>query len=161
MRPDKQLTDHFSLYELTRTDHAEFQEQNRDVTAAQMIKLEVLAHLLEKAREILDAPIIINGAYRCPALNVAVGSSPGSQHLLCEAVDFHVKEIELEQAFRKLWQASKDGLFQFGQLIYEKDDKSEWLHMSLGAPYREADKTGQVLTMNDGKFNLVERIEYA
>lgn len=161
MLEDKQLTDHFSLYELTRTDHKAYQDQNRDLTPAQVLKLEALARMLEVARDIMDVPIIINGAYRCPALNAAVGSSSASQHLLCEAVDFHVKDLALEQAFRKLWQASKEGRLKFGQLIFEQDDKSAWLHMSLGAPYRSPDKNGEVLTMNDGKFNLVERIEYA
>jgi len=88
MIADQKLTPNFTLYELTRTDRLDFVEKNREVTEDQIKKLAEMARLLEHIRFILDCPIIVHSAYRCPELNDAIGSSEKSQHLRCEATDF-------------------------------------------------------------------------
>ena len=164
MIEDRQLSEHFRLYELTRTDHAQFQEMNRDVDEDQIEKLIWVASLLEIFREILDVPLVIASGYRCPALNRAVGSSSRSQHLLCEAADFVPMGMEVEKAFRTLRMASKMGKFKSGQLIYEKAARGytgqtvEWIHASLGYPFRPLERSGQILTMADGQYNLIETV---
>lgn len=161
MIENRQLTDNFSLYELTKTIHYDLQNQNREITDAQAYKLFKVAELHEALRFVLNVPLIISSGYRCPELNARVGSTPRSQHLLCEAADSIPKGIPVDEAFHKLRNAAKANKFQFGQLIYEKSEREglkEWLHASLGFPYRKQERCGQILTMVDGVYTLIETI---
>lgn len=161
---DRKLSEHFSVYELTATSFADLQAQNRDLNGLQLDKLSQLAELLETVRLILEVPIIISSAYRCFPLNMKVGGSQTSQHMRSEAADFIPKGMDLPLAFSLLRKAAKEGNIQFGQLIYEKQDRpygKEWLHISLGYPYRDKSLSGQVMTNNDGKYHMVEEIKVA
>ncbi len=164
MIEDRQLSEHFRLYQLTRTDHAQYQEWNREVNEDQIEKLIWVASLWEIVINILDCPVVLTSGYRCQVLNRAVGSTDRSQHMLCEAADGVPVGIPVEKAFRFLLMAAKLGKFQFGQLIYEKADRGytgktvEWIHLSLGYPFRPLERSGQILTMADGKYNLIETI---
>jgi len=168
MNVDRQLTSHFKLLELVVTDHKEFQAKNQDITQAQLEKLTHVAELEELVRTELGCGLYNHSAYRCPELNKAVGSSDRSQHLLCEAVDFsrfghEYTEETLEKDFRTLIAAAKAGRIHFGQLIKEsvkryiegKVHVAMWLHISLGAPWRPAERCGQCLVMKDGVYTSV------
>lgn len=158
---DCQLSPNFKLYELTRTDHTEFQDQNRQLTGGQIEKLRALADFLELVRGILGVPLIVHSGYRNLALNRRIGSKDTSQHVLCQAADMVPKGMDLQEAFRAIRQAAKDGKIAFGQLIWEKADRTygpEWIHVSQGAPYRDASRCGQVLSMVDGVYDLIETI---
>src|SRR5262245_56488430 len=100
MIDDRKLSDHFTLYDLTKTSHAQFQDENRDLNPLQIMKLGQVADLLEHVMFVLDTPLTITSGYRCPDLNKAVGSSERSQHLLCEAADFVPGKLDLGTAFR-------------------------------------------------------------
>lgn len=156
MVDERQLTEHFSLYELTKTTRDEFQEKNRDVSEAQIAKLTELARLLEHVRFVLGVPITVSSGYRCTELNAAVGSTDRSQHLLCEAADIVPGNLELEPSFRRLWEDVKNNGTNVGQLIWEKAQRSygvtEWLHISLGTPYRDDSRCKQILIMENGKY---------
>lgn len=162
MIEDQKLSENFTLYELTNSSHVDLLERNRIVTEEQISKLKEVATMLEICRLILGVPLRISSGYRCPDLNRAVGSTEKSQHLLCEAADFVPKGIDLSSAFKLLRCACKEGKLPFGQLIFEKAERNyssvEWLHISLGQPYRSVEKCGQILTMTDGKFHLIETI---
>lgn len=155
---DQQLTEHFTLFELTKTNFDRFQEENRNLSPFQIGKLTVLAKLLEHVRFILGEPLIIHSGYRCPKLNAAEHSTPASQHLLCEAADFVVQQ-DLGNAFRLLWRDIKDKGTNVGQLIHETTQRSfgtsSWIHISLGSPYRDPARCKQILRMNDGRFELL------
>lgn len=164
MIEDRKLSDHFTLYELTKTTvSGGFQEMNRNLSQGDVVKLEHLALLLENIRLAVDAPLVIHSGYRCPDLNAYLGSSENSQHVKCEAADFSVKGMETEVAFRLILSALRQHRFSVGQLIFEKAERSygtaEWIHVGLGRPYREDAKTGQILTMVDGKYTLLETIK--
>ena len=47
-----------------------------------------LVEKLQKLRNLLDNPIYINSAYRCPERNKQVGGAENSQHKKGKAVDF-------------------------------------------------------------------------
>lgn len=164
MVDDQKLTEHFSLYDLTQTTHFQFQEMNRQITDDQIVKLKNVAELAELLWLILGVPLIASSGYRCPALNQFVGSTPRSQHLLCEALDSVPKGMSVEDAFKKLRQAAKEGKFSFGQLIYEKAARGytggvvEWIHISLGKPYRDVSRCGEILTMNDGNYQMIDTV---
>lgn len=162
MIENKQLTTHFDIYTLTKTSHVALQDQNRMLSEDQAKKLGRVAELLEEVQIILEVPLVVTSGYRCPELNMKLGSSLRSQHLLCEAADSIPKGLPVDEAFRKLRHAIKDGKVKMGQLIWEKtggrEGSVEWLHISLGYPYREKYRCGQILTMVDGKYTLIETV---
>lgn len=152
---DQNLTDHFTLFDLTKTNRERFQEQNRDLSPIQIQKLTSLAKLLEHVRFILMVPILIQSGYRCLELNNAVGSTERSQHLLCEAADFVPQGYDLPEAFRALRKDMKNGT-NVGQLIFETAMReygpTSWIHISLGTPYRDQARCQQVLRMENGSY---------
>lgn len=166
MIPDAKLSEHFSLYDLTRTDRAELQEENRNVTPGEVEKLRAVANLLEACREVLGCDLEVHSARRSPRLNRLVGGSDRSQHLKCEAADFSPKGPDTEEAVVDAWQkivkASRDGKLAFGQIIVENQaryqGRSFWVHISLGAPYRDVAKCGEVLCMKDGTYTLISKV---
>lgn len=159
---DRNLTEHFTLYELTKTNFPDLVRENRDVSPAEFDKLIQVAELLEKIRSMLSLPIVVHSGRRCLKLNERLGSSVKSQHIRCEAVDFSVTGMPNTEVFAKIQTAALNGKIKFGQLIHERAKRSygvaDWLHISLGAPFREKEKSGQVLTMRNGVYELVRTI---
>jgi hypothetical protein len=164
---DRQLSPHFSLFQLTRTDHADLQEENRNVTQEEELKLGHLANLLEVARGKLGCDLDIHSGRRFLLLNQRVGSGPRSQHLKCEAVDFSPQGPDSEESVTAAWQrlatAAREGGIKFGQLILEgqgqgREHKKWWVHLSLGAPFRAKERCGEVLTIIDGKTTLISTV---
>jgi zinc D-Ala-D-Ala carboxypeptidase len=159
------LTTNFVLGEFLLTDHLEFQALNQQVSSDQIGKLHQVALLEELVRTELGCMLHNHSGYRCPGLNTAVGSSDRSQHLLCEAVDFdrygfsYTAET-LKTDFDKIAAAARAGRLKFGQLIMESAKRytntgttvSMWLHISLGAPWRPAERCGQLLSMVNGVY---------
>lgn len=167
MTNDRHLTANFTFHQLTRTDHADLQEANRRVTPEEELKLVVLAELLEKCREAVGVELDVHSGRRSPALNKRVGSSDKSQHLRCEAADFSPAgpdtEASVVDAWQKVASAARAGMLKFGQLIVESaagrdGGRKIWIHVSLGAPYRDPARCGEVLEMKDGKFVMISRI---
>ena len=126
-----QLTDHFSLEELTVTDTGLDNTPNAEEEA----RLSTLATFMEKVRTILgNHPITVNSAFRSEAVNEAVGGVPDSAHRLAYACDFTCPGFgpPLDIAER-LDQAQKSGAIDFDQLIYEVT----WVHISRDPQLRE------------------------
>lgn len=157
------LTDNFTLEELAITSNSALKEENLRLAQNYLGTLRSVAELLERVRAYLGAPIIVHSGYRCPALNGAtVGSSKVSQHMKGEAVDWScpAKFDLTDKGNRSLFDAVKDFLtsrdLRFGQLIDEGAERPYgnvvWMHLSLGAPWREAAKCGQLLRMRAGKY---------
>lgn len=164
---DRRLSDNFTLNQLTRTDHVDLQEENRHVTAEEELKLEVLAALLEKCREVLGCELDVHSGRRYLELNKRVGGSERSQHLKCEAADFSPAGPDSESTVTDAWQkiatASRAGRLKFGQLIVESaagrdGGRSVWVHISLGEPFRDKARCGEVLSMKDGKYTMISKI---
>jgi hypothetical protein len=113
------LSPHFTLAELTFTDHRQFDNTPNQIEIA---NLQRLAVLLEQARTLLGAPIMINSAYRSKAVNDAVGSKDSSQHRLGCAADFRVPGMTPDQIVKALINLPYD------QIIREFD---RWTHISV------------------------------
>ena len=170
-KTDIQLTKFFSLYQLTRTDHSELQEANRDLTDQQIQKLTLVAELLEIIRDIIGMPIFVDDAYRCAKLNVVDHGVSNSQHALCEAADIVPLDVnnkavrainDLYPIFKKIWDAAKAGKFKHGQAIFEeKSDGTSWIHLSVGMPYRDASKCGEIMILRSGSYELLDQIKYS
>jgi uncharacterized protein YcbK (DUF882 family) len=135
------LTAHFTLEELTHTDHREFDNTPNE---AELENLKRLAAFLEEVKTVLGGrPIMVNSAFRSKQVNDAVGSKDSSQHRIGCAVDIRVPELTPDQVVKAIM-ASGLG---YDQVIREFD---RWTHVSIPntpttAPRKQAliiDKTG-------------------
>ena len=140
------LTEHFSFEELTRTGQSALQDANRREARDYIDKLKLVAEMLEVIRAKFGA-VRVNSGFRGPAVNAAVGGSATSQHSKGEAADIVCPSTTVDELHR--WIVVESGL-KFGQCILEKPAGSAWVHISLGAPYRDPTKCGQSLAF-DGK----------
>jgi len=114
------LSEHFSLEELTFTNHREFDNTPAQV---QIDNLTRLAEFLETVRTLLGKPIMIDSAFRSPEVNQAVGSSSVSQHLRGCAADIRVPEMTPDEVVKVIYDAG----LPYDQLILELG----WTHISI------------------------------
>lgn len=116
------LSPHFTLAELTVTDHREF---DNTPNAAEIANLTRLAQFLELVKAKLDGkPIMVNSAFRSKQVNDAVGSKDTSQHRLGCAADIRVPGMTPDQVVRAVM---SHGLY-YDQIIREFDS---WTHISI------------------------------
>ena len=135
------LSEHFTLEELTHTDHRELENIPNETELANIKRL---AEFLETVKSVLgDKPIMVNSAFRSKAVNDAVGSKDTSQHRVGCAADIRVPAMTPDQVVRAVI-ASNLG---YDQVIREFD---RWTHISVpndpnGKPRKQAliiDKAG-------------------
>ena len=135
------LTEHFTLEELTVTSHREFDNTPND---AEIENLTRLAEFLEQVKIVLgDKPVMINSAFRSKQVNDSVGSKDTSQHRLGCAADIRVPGMTPDQVIQTIMQSD----IQYDQIIREFDS---WTHISIpntigNVPRKQAliiDKTG-------------------
>jgi uncharacterized protein YcbK (DUF882 family) len=116
------LSPHFSLKELTYTDHREYDNTPPPAALANLYRLAVL---LERVKVVLGGkPVVVNSGYRSKAVNDAVGSKDSSQHRTGCAADIRVPGMTPDQVVRAILAA---GLV-FDQVIKEFD---RWVHISV------------------------------
>ena len=114
------MTPHFTLAELTVTDHREF---DNTPNATEIANLQRLAEFLELVKTTLGGkPIMVNSAFRSKQVNDAVGSKDTSQHRLGCAADIRVPGMTPDQVVKALIDLPYD------QIIREFD---RWTHISV------------------------------
>lgn len=135
------LSPHFTLDELTHTDHRDLDNTPNE---QEIENLKRLAAFLEEVKTVLGGkPIMVNSAFRSKAVNDAVGSKDTSQHRVGCAADIRVPGMTPDEVVKTVI-ASKIG---YDQVIREFD---RWTHISVpnsptGEPRRQAliiDKAG-------------------
>ena len=124
------LTEHFTLAELTTTSHRQFDNTPNETELANLQKL---AEFLEQVKELLDGkPIMVNSAFRSKQVNDSVGSKDTSQHRTGSAADIRVPGMSPDAVVRAL--VASD--LAFDQVIREFD---AWTHISISpTPRRQA-----------------------
>ena len=123
------LSTHFSLEELTITDHREYSNEPNESERQNLVRL---ANFLEQVKFVLgNVPIMVNSAYRSAQVNAAVGSKETSQHRLGCAADLRVPGMTPDQVV----QAVIGSQLEFDQCIREFD---RWTHLSV--PSHEGEK---------------------
>ena len=134
-----QLSEHFTLEELTVTNHRSL---DNIPDPAALVNLKRLAEFLELVKDRLGGrPIMINSAYRSKAVNDACGSRDTSQHRLGCAADIRVPGMTPDAVVRAVMTSG----LAYDQIIREFD---AWTHISIpntGAPRKMAliiDKAG-------------------
>jgi len=135
------LTEHFTLEELTATSHRQFDNTPNDSELANLLRL---AEFLEQVKTALDGkPIMINSGFRSKQVNDSVGSKDTSQHRIGCAADLRVPGMAPDAVVKAVVAAG----LPFDQIIREFDS---WTHISVtntpdGTPRRQAliiDKAG-------------------
>jgi hypothetical protein len=135
------LTEHFTLEELTHTDHREFDNIPNE---NELENLRRLAAFLEEVKQALGGkPIMVNSGFRSKQVNDAVGSKDTSQHRIGCAVDIRVPQLTPDEVVKTI---ISSGL-PYDQVIREFD---RWTHVSIPneptrAPRKQAliiDKAG-------------------
>ena len=116
------LSPHFTLDELTHTDHREL---DNSPTQDEISNLQRLANFLEEVKTVLGGkPIMVNSAFRSKQVNDAVGSKDTSQHRIGCAADIRVPAMTPDEVVRAVI-ASGIG---YDQIIREFD---RWTHISV------------------------------
>ena len=141
-----QLSQNFTLDELTHTDHRELDNTPNDI---EINNLKRLAEFLEQVKTVLgDKPVMVNSAFRSKAVNDAVGSKDSSQHRVGCAADIRIPGMTPDVVVKAII-ASDIG---YDQIIREfaSPTGGGWTHVSvptepMGKPRKQAliiDKQG-------------------
>ena len=136
-----QISEHFSLAELTRSQTAQRKGIGNMPTPEHVQNLELLCkEVLEPLRKLYGKPIRISSGYRSAALNKLVGGSAASHHCSGMAVDIdqgsakeNMRIFNLLKAYGTFTQL----IFEFGTLEAGPD----WVHVS----YEQEDLKRQTL----------------
>ncbi len=116
------LSPHFTLEELTHTDHRQFDNTPNVEEETNLVRL---AALLEQVKQAVGGkPVMVNSAFRSKAVNDAVGSKDTSQHRLGCAADIRVPGMKP----REVVEACIAAKVPFDQIILEFD---AWTHISV------------------------------
>jgi len=135
------LSTHFTLEELTHTDHREYENTPNET---ELENLKRLAAFLEDVKAALGGkPVMVNSAFRSKQVNDAVGSKDSCQHRIGCAVDIRVPGLTPDEVVRTVIAAG----LPYDQIIREFD---RWTHISVpsvagAAPRKQAliiDKAG-------------------
>jgi len=132
-----QLTNHFTLDELTHTDHREFTNEPNETEKANLMRL---AEFLEFVKQLLgNSPIMVNSAFRSKEVNDAVGSKDTSQHRVGCAADIRVPNMTPDQVTKAIIGSN----LEFDQVIREFD---RWTHVSIpNNPYDKPRKMALII----------------
>jgi len=116
------LTEHFTLEELTTTDHRQFDNTPNETERENLVRLAGLLELVKVA--IGGKPVMVNSAFRSKAVNDAVGSKDTSQHRIGCAADIRVPGMAPDAVVKAVIAAK----LPFDQIIREFD---RWTHISV------------------------------
>ena len=121
-----QLTPHFSLNELTRSDTAKRLDIRNEPNDVQIANLHTLAEGLEQVRTKLNSnPIWVTSGFRSMDLNRVIKSKDTSYHTYGLASDFTCPGYgDVPQVMRTLANSS----IEFDQLILEH---GSWIHIAF------------------------------
>jgi hypothetical protein len=116
------LTPHFTLEELTHTDHRQYDNTPNE---QELENIQRLAEFLEQVKSALGGrPVMVNSAFRSKQVNDAVGSKDTSQHRSGCAVDIRVPQLTPDEVVKAIVAAG----LPYDQLIREFD---RWTHVSI------------------------------
>ena len=116
------LSEHFTLDELTHTDHRQFDNVPNESELANLTRLAAFLETVKSA--VGGKPIIVNSAFRSKQVNDAIKSSDRSQHRLGCAADIRVPQMKPDEVVKAIIAAG----LPFDQVIREFD---RWTHVSI------------------------------
>ena len=156
-----QLTEHFTLEELTYSNIARQKGLKNEPNESQIENLKLLCeYILEPIREKIGCPLFISSGYRSEKINTLVGGSKTSQHLLGSATDIQIfdKKLNNKDLFDIIVSMVKNNEIQVGQVIWEfGETEPNWVHVSLPTSRHrnEIMRASQVYDKHISKFKTV------
>jgi len=141
------LSPHFTLEELTRSEVAARNGWDNSPNQEEIANLQRLAYLLEKVKEAVGGkPVMINSGFRSKQVNDAVGSKDSSQHRIGCAADIRVPGMTPRQVVEACITAS----VLFDQIILEFD---AWTHISVSTDPTLAPRHSRLIIDKQGTRN--------
>ncbi len=116
------LSEHFTLEELTVTNHRLLDNTPDPVALANLQRLAVFLELVKD--RLGGRPVMVNSAYRSKAVNDACGSRDTSQHRLGCAADIRVPGMTPDAVVKAVMASG----LAYDQIIREFD---AWTHISI------------------------------
>lgn len=133
------LSDHFTLFEFTRSGYAIENELDNIPNASQIASMKALCrNILEPLRQQFG-PIIISSGFRTLEVNRGVGGAQSSQHLRGEAADIVINGRDDANAKFGFIMRNLD----FDQLILEPIGavNPRWIHVSYTMRHKNRHNT--------------------
>lgn len=115
------ITNHFKWSEATTTTTG----LENVPTAYEKANLVQTFRILERVRVFCGFPLVINSAFRSPAVNLAVGGNDGSYHLDGRAVDISTSSLT-ERQICKLY----NNLLTYSPIEIYEDTKRKFIHVA-------------------------------
>ena len=145
-----QLTQHFTLAELTKSSTAERLELDNTPPPEVPPALTSTAEMLERIRSTLGVPVTVTSGYRAWAVNKAVGGVTSSDHAQGRAADIvaprYGTPLQIARALAPLVD-----VLGIGQLIYERFGSTSWVHVSTRVPDK---RVNRVITITSAGTQL-------
>ena len=118
------VSKHFTFYEATNSRTAKKYGVKNYPSRGDFKTIKYTAKRMEKIRNIVGMPLVVNSWYRSPNTNRLIGGSSSSSHRYGLAVDFSVKG-NARIAFDRI----KRSGYSFDQMIYYK--RRNYVHISF------------------------------
>jgi len=122
------LSEHFSLEEMTRSDYAIRKGIDNTPTQAEIENLKKVVALLEIIRDKIGAAIYVNSGFRNKTVNTGIGGSKTSQHCFGEAADIEADGFTVQQLYDTIKGMVLNKEIEVGELIQEFNS---WVHISI------------------------------
>lgn len=140
-----QITEHFSLKELTRSETARRLGIPNVPSAAEMGNIQYTAEQLEKIRAYVGRGIVVTSCFRSERVNKAVGGSPTSAHRFGLAADCDAIGLTSLAFAKEIIKMRDEGKITFDQLILEFPERGDgaWVHVGFR---RNSPMRNQIMT---------------
>lgn len=140
-----QITEHFSLKELTRSETARRLGLQNTPPSAEMANIQYTAEQLEKIRAYVGRAIIVTSCFRSERVNKAVGGSPTSAHRFGLAADCDAIGLTSLAFAKEIIKMRDEGKIKFDQLILEFPERGDgaWVHIGFR---RNSPMRNQIMT---------------
>ena len=140
-----QITEHFSLKELTRSETGRRLGLQNVPSAAEMANIQYTAEQLEKIRAYVGRGIVVTSCFRSERVNKAVGGSPTSAHRFGLAADCDAIGLTSLAFAKEIIKMRDEGKITFDQLILEFPERGDgaWVHVGFR---RNSPMRNQIMT---------------
>ena len=140
-----QITEHFSLKELTRSETGRRLGLQNVPSAAEMANIQYTAEQLEKIRAYVGRGIVVTSCFRSERVNKAVGGSPTSAHRFGLAADCDAIGLTSLSFAKEIIKMRDEGKITFDQLILEFPERGDgaWVHVGFR---RNSPMRNQIMT---------------
>lgn len=128
-----QITEHFSLKELTRSETGRRLGLQNTPSSAEMANIQYTAEQLEKIRAYVGRGIVVTSCFRSERVNKAVGGSPTSAHRFGLAADCDAIGLTSLAFAKEIIKMRDEGKITFDQLILEFPERGDgaWVHVGF------------------------------